>query len=258
MGRMNDEDDDLWLLRFHPCPEPAARLVCLPHAGGSASYYFALSRALCPEVEVLAVQYPGRQNRLREGFAGSIEELVDGVYGALSALPPNEPDVPLAFFGHSMGSVLAFELARRLRHDSAPPPLHLFVSGRRAPSRPRDERLHALDDAGLLEVLKENGGTHQTVLGDPELRALFLPIIRNDYRLTESYRYKPGPPLDCPITMLTGDRDPAVTPDEAAAWHEHTSSEFNVRVYSGGHFYLEDHQQELIDLLRAELVKNRV
>lgn len=253
------EDEDLWLARFHPCAEPAARLVCLPHAGGSASYYFALSLALSPEVEVLAAQYPGRQNRLREGFAGSVEELVDGVYAALpqSSVSEGSADVPLALFGHSMGALLAFELARRLRRDGAPAPLHVFVSGRRAPSRGRDERLHALDDAALLEVLRENGGTHDAVLADPELRALFLPIIRNDYRLTESYRYVPGPALDCPITVLTGDSDPAVTPDEAAAWREHTGGAFDLRVYSGGHFYLEDHQAELTDLLRTELVKNR-
>lgn len=237
------DDEDLWLLRFHPCAEPAARLLCLPHAGGSASYYFALSRALSPEVEVLAVQYPGRQNRLREGFAGSIEELVDGVHGSLPT------DLPVAFFGHSMGSVVAFELAHRVL------PVHLFVSGRRAPSCRRDEKLHTLDDPGLLAVLAENGGTHQSVLDDPELRALFLPTIRNDYRLTESYRYTPRPPLACPITVLTGDADQAVTPEEAAAWREQTSAAFDCRVYTGGHFYLEEHAQEITDLLRARLVK---
>ncbi|HET9172184.1 MAG TPA: alpha/beta fold hydrolase [Actinospica sp.] len=242
------DDEDLWLLRFHPCAEPAARLVCLPHAGGSASYYFPLSRTLSPEVEVLAVQYPGRQNRLREGYAASIDELVDGVHGALEPIARSS-DVPLAFFGHSMGAVVAFELARRL------PPLHLFVSGRRAPACLRDERQHTLDDAGLLRVLAENGGTHRSVLDNPELRALFLPTIRNDYRLTESYRYTPGPPLGCPITVLTGDADPAVTLDEATAWRGHTSADFDCRVYSGGHFYLEEHAQRIADLLRVRLVK---
>jgi surfactin synthase thioesterase subunit len=214
------------------------RLVCLPHAGASAGYYFALSRLLAPGIEVLAVQYPGRQDRRSEPFIDNVPQLADGVTTALSGWM----DRPYAIFGHSLGALLGFEVARRLERTESTKPMWLFASGRRGPATRRNERVHLLDDSGLLAELRRLAGTDQRFLDDPELREMVLPPTRNDYRAVESYEFSDGPPLSCPITVLTGSDDPKTTIDEASAWARHTTGTFQVRTYPGGHFFLDDHR----------------
>jgi surfactin synthase thioesterase subunit len=242
-------DGDRWVLRFHPSADSEFRLLCFPHAGGAASYYFPLSQSLTPGIEVLAVQYPGRQDRRREKCIDNIPELADRIFEALE--PWTGP--PPAFFGHSMGAILAFEVARRLQQRTGEGPAWLFVSGRSAPSRQRREDVHLGDDADLLTELYRAGGTDRRVLQNLELRAAVLPTIRNDYRAIESYVHSPGPPLNCPVTTLVGDTDGKTTVDEASAWSAHTTGEFDLRVFEGGHFYLDAHRSEVCDTIRAAL-----
>ncbi|MDF5757187.1 alpha/beta fold hydrolase [Spongiactinospora sp. TRM90649] len=243
---MTTTDDDLWIRRFHPAPDAGARLVCLPHAGGSASYYHPVSAALSPAIDVLAVQYPGRQDRRAEPCVENIEELADGIVGALRPWT----DRPFALFGHSMGAVLGFEVTRRLeREDIAP--LMLFASGRRAPSTRRAESVHLRDDDGLVAELKRLNGTDSSVLADEELLRMVLPATRSDYRAIETYAGDPGAVLNTPITVLTGDNDPKTTLDEARAWSGHTTGEFEMRVYPGGHFFLTRHARRI----NAELTR---
>ena len=239
------ETADSWIRDYHPSPGGAARLVCLPHAGGSATNYFAMAKALAPAVEVLAVQYPGRQDRRSEPFAGSVEELADGVTAALARWA----DRPLALFGHSMGATVAFEVARRMER----PPVHLFVSGRRSPTRPRHTTIHTLSDDLLVAEMSRLGGTDPRVLADPEVLAMTLPVVRNDYRAVESYRYVPAAKLTCPITALVGDQDTQVTVEEASAWRELSTGPFELRVFPGGHFYLEAHHDAVCDLISVSL-----
>ncbi|MFD4628485.1 thioesterase II family protein [Streptomyces sp. NPDC058284] len=242
---------DPWIRRFRPRPEAGVRLVCFPHAGGSATYYqpLAQSPTLLPEAEVLAVQYPGRQDRRRERLVDEIPVLADLVTKAL--LPFG--DRPLAFFGHSMGAVLAYEVAQRLGERTGNEPCHLFVSGRRAPSVFRPGTVHLLSDAELAAELRRAGGTDPMFLNDEELLAEILPIVRNDYRAIELYRWSPSPPLACPITALIGDRDAQATRDEAAAWRQHTDGPFDLKVFSGGHFYLNTHQQGVSEIISKAL-----
>jgi len=241
-------DIDLWVRRFTPGPPGAARLVCFPHAGGSASFYLPVSRVLAPVADVIALQYPGRQERRKEKCLESIDEMADRITEVLVPLA----DRPLVFFGHSMGALIAFEIARRLGEQGIVP-RHLFASGRRAPSRHRAERVHTLDDAGVIAEMVALSGTDRAVLGDPEILRMVLPAIRGDYHAVETYRYRDGAPLSCPITVLTGDADPRVTLDEAAAWKEHTSAGYDLRVLTGGHFFLAHHQDEINGLLGARL-----
>ncbi|MGW6445260.1 thioesterase II family protein [Lentzea sp. NPDC055074] len=233
-------DADLWVRRYHPAPEAAVRLVCLPHAGGSASFYFPFSAALSPSVEVLSIQYPGRQDRRGEPLAGSISELADGVTEALAGWT----DKPLALFGHSMGALVGYEVARRI-----PGVTELFVSGRRAPHLQRDESVHTRTDDGVVEELKSLSGTGQQVFGDEELLRMVLPAIRGDYRAVETYRHVPGPPLDVPIHALTGDSDPRVEVSEVEEWERHTSRSFALKTFSGGHFYLAGHLRTIVGLV---------
>ncbi|PRY21330.1 thioesterase II family protein [Pseudosporangium ferrugineum] len=245
---MTDLERDLWIRRFTPGPPGTARLVCFPHAGGSAPFYLPVSRALAPVADVLAVQYPGRQERRTEKCLDSIGELADRIGELLLPLA----DRPLVLFGHSMGATLAFEVACRLREHGIVP-RHLVVSGRRAPSRRRDEWVHTLDDAGIIAEMAALSGTDRAILGNPDLLRMILPALRGDYRAIETYRFPGGAPLSCPITALTGDADPRVTPDEVEAWKEHTSDAFDLRVFPGGHFFLTHHQEQILDLLRSRL-----
>ncbi|HUR08576.1 MAG TPA: alpha/beta fold hydrolase [Nonomuraea sp.] len=239
--------DEKWVRRFHPHAGNAARLVCFPHAGGSASHYFWLSQALTSSIEVLALQYPGRQDRRLEACVDSIPALADNIVQALRGWL----DGPYAFFGHSMGAVIAFEVARRLERQSGEGPKALVVSSRRAPSRWRDSTVHQRDDAGILSELRLIDGTDQRWLDDEELMASLLPTIRADYKAIETHSYAISPPLSCPITALVGDRDPYTTVDEATAWRQHTSREFDLHVFTGGHFYLETHRAEVTALVSA-------
>jgi surfactin synthase thioesterase subunit len=239
-----------WLQRFHRTGQAANRLVCFPHAGGSASFYHPLSQALAPATEVVAVQYPGRQDRRREPPAEDIGPLADAVADVLES----SAELPTAFFGHSMGAIVAFEVARRLeQRGSAGCPVLLFASGRRAPSRHRDESVHRRTDDGVIAEIEQLGGTDARVLADPELLRMILPAIRGDYRAIETYRCAPGPPLGCAVTVLVGDDDPRTTLDEAGAWREHTSGPFDLRVFPGGHFYLTSHAEAVTEAVRTGL-----
>lgn len=239
-------DTDRWVRRFHPADDAATRLLCLSHAGGSASYFFGVSRALSPDIDVLAAQYPGRQDRLREPCLRSIDDLADGLVTALEPLL----DRPVAIFGHSLGATLGFEVALRLQ-QAGRPPTALFASGRPAPHRTRRERTYLASDAELVANMKTLGGTDAALLGDQDILDMVLPAIRADYTAVETYTYRPGPQLTCPVVALIGDRDPKVTREEADAWRERTGGDFELVVYPGAHFYLNDHVPDILRRIRA-------
>lgn len=243
-GAPRASESDRWLRTFHPASPTAPRLVCLPHAGGSAGYFFPASARLSPAVHVLAVQYPGRQDRRAERCIESITELADTLTPYVLA----HADRPLALFGHSLGAAIAFELTRRLE-DRGVAPLALIVSGCRAPSRRRAETVHQLDDDGLLQELQALGGTDASLLHDEEVMRMALPAIRGDYTAAETYRWVPGPPLRTPIHVHTGEADPQVSLEDAAAWREHTAAGFSLTSYRGGHFYLDDHAAQVTDAI---------
>ncbi|WP_052850550.1 thioesterase II family protein [Streptomyces avicenniae] len=235
-------DESAWLRRFHPeGRDNPVRLVCFPHAGGSASFWFPYSRDLAARADVLAVQYPGRQDRLREPALLTIPELADALYPAVLPLA----DRPLALLGHSMGAVLAFEIARRLEREAGVTPAALFASGRRAPGTHRTETVHLRGDDALLADIRGLSGTDPRILDSDELLRVVLPALRADYRAIETYRYVPGPPLGCPLHVLTGTEDSHVSAAEAEAWRELTTGPFSLRRYPGGHFFLTDHQAAL-------------
>jgi pyochelin biosynthetic protein PchC len=243
---------DLWVRRYHAAPEARARLVCLPHAGGAASFFFSVSRALAPDIEVAAIQYPGRQDRRAEPFIRTIDELADAVTAVLTDTVRDGRELPLVLFGHSMGATVGFEVALRLVQAGITPTA-LFVSGRRAPGTHRDERVHLRDDTGLLAEVRSLSGTDARVMADDELLRVALPAIRNDYTAIENYRYRPGPPLACPIHALVGDMDPKASVDEVRAWADHTSARFELQVFPGGHFYLNQHVEAVLNKITETL-----
>jgi surfactin synthase thioesterase subunit len=242
------EQRQRWIRRFHPAPDSDVTVVCFPHAGGSASYFQPLSARLTPRAEVLALQYPGRQDRRAEPALTSVDALVDGIVDAL-----RDTGGPLVFFGHSMGGTLAFETARRLEAEADGRLLGLVVSGRRSPGSARRDTVHLRDDAGLIAEIRTLQGTASTLLDDEDVVRMILPALRADYTAVERYAYRPGPALSRPLHVYTGDTDPQVGEEEARAWAEHTRAGFRVRTFSGGHFYLAERSEQVIAALREDL-----
>ncbi|MFF0204895.1 thioesterase II family protein [Streptomyces sp. NPDC005017] len=244
-----DSGPGTWIRRYRPRPDAAVRLVCFPHAGGSAVVFHQWASAFPADVEVLAVQYPGRQDRIAEPRVENLAELAKGV---LPALRDAVGDSPYALFGHSMGATLAFEVARRLEADGTGPGI-LVASARRAPSRQRDQLVHLLDDAQLAAHIAELSPANSRLMEDARARAMIVPTVRSDLRAIETYRCPPGLALRTPILTVIGDSDPWTTLDEAQAWARHTRGGFELRLLPGGHFYLDDHQDEVRELVRARL-----
>ncbi|MDU0288256.1 thioesterase II family protein [Saccharothrix longispora] len=240
---MSSTAADRWTRRFHPVPDAPHRVVLLPHAGGSASSFLSVSRALSQRsVDVVAVQYPGRQDRRHEPCVESLVELADLLVDVVQPLA----DRPLTLFGHSYGASVAFELAVRLEVRGVA--VHgLFASGRRAPCVHRDERGHQLPDDELLAEIRKLNGTDSGVLQDDEILRMVLPAIRADYKAAETYRWEPGPKVRAPLRALIGDSDPKVTEAEARRWAEHTEGNFDLEVFPGGHFYLTAHADAVVE-----------
>ncbi|MBO8183990.1 thioesterase II family protein [Streptomyces spirodelae] len=238
-----------WLRGFHTAPEPASRpvqLVCFPHAGGSAGYFVPLSAQLSGVSQVLAVQYPGRQDRWREPAVDNLDELAEQI---VAALRPARNGGPLALFGHSMGALVAYEVARRLA------PARLYVSGCPAPSRGVEATKGIKDDAGLLADLRRLNGTDAGLLADPEMLELILPALRADYHAVRTYQWQPGSEPRCPVRVLTGSHDTRTPPHVVADWRRHTTGECHFHEYEGGHFYLTEQTGRVADLLAADLAQ---
>ncbi|CAL9363103.1 alpha/beta fold hydrolase [Streptomyces sp. Tu 3180] len=240
------EYKDPWIRPLRGAGAPRARVLFFPHAGGTAAFYAPFARRFPEGYDVAAVQYPGRQERMGEPFVTTVEGLADRLVPSLRRRAA-EP-VPLVLVGHSMGASVAFESMLRLGRDRLTAHCRLVVSGRTAPSVPRV--IPAPDsDQEILDHLAGLGGTDPAVVRDPDLMDLFLPVLRNDYRAVARYRPVPGAAVDTPVLCLTGDRDPQVAPEEAAAWKRHTTAGFRLEVLPGEHFYLMDHQDTVVRLV---------
>jgi selenocysteine lyase/cysteine desulfurase/surfactin synthase thioesterase subunit len=245
-----------WVRRLSkPQPATRIRLYCLPFAGGGASAYRRWGTLFGPEVEVCAIQLPGHEDRVGEAPVDSVAGVVDALVPALRP----ELDVPYAFFGHSMGALLAFELARRLVAETGTAPRHLFASATRAPHFPQEARQrHHLTDAEFIDSLRDTDEMLAAVLADPELTELFLPILRADFSLCELYGYRPGPPLPCPISAFGGQADPLVDRGHLEGWRQHTTAGFALRTFPGGHFFIREHEHQLAGLIAADLHREAV
>jgi medium-chain acyl-[acyl-carrier-protein] hydrolase len=233
-----------WVVRPRPAPSPRLRIFCFAHAGGGASTYRLWAQDVPPDVDVAAVQLPGRESRWRDQPFTDVRQVVPAIAEGVRPLL----DVPFVLFGHSLGGLLAFQLAAALRASGGPQPLRLVVSAHRAPDRPNPHSpvSHLGDDAFLQEVGRRYGGVPAAVLESPELLALVLPTLRADIRMFEGYVHAPVAPLSCPITALGGTEDKYVVADELAGWQDQTTGGFAMRLLPGDHFYLAERRAEVL------------
>ncbi|MEH2041214.1 thioesterase II family protein [Nostoc sp.] len=229
-----------WVRCPKPNPQARLRLFCFPYAGGSVSIFRTWSEEVLPvEIEVCPIQLPGRESRLQEPPFTQLSRLLE----TLAQVMHPYLNMPFAFFGHSMGALISFELARQLRRQYSLNPVHLFVSGRAAPQIPiSDSSIHQLPESEFIEKLRYLNGTPESVLKNPELMHLLLPILRADFAVCETYVYSNEEPLDCPISTFGGLQDDEVSYEDIAAWRELTNSSCTLRMFPGNHFFLHSNQ----------------
>lgn len=239
-----------WFMCPQPRPQAALRLFCLPFAGAGASVYRAWPQALPDGVELRAVQLPGRESRLREARATCALQLAGAIADAL------EPWVerPFALFGYSFGALLAFETARELRRRGAPQPACLFAAARHAPQLAAvHPPLGALPPAEFVAAIEQYYRPEDAAWNIPELRAIVLPILRDDVRLADAYAYAHEAPLGCPIEAFVGAQDRSVPTAHAQAWREQTVGGFALHTLPGGHFFLHTAGQQLLQAIACRL-----
>ncbi|MDW6066038.1 alpha/beta fold hydrolase [Streptomyces sp. FXJ1.4098] len=225
-------------------PNAHHRLFCLPFPGAAASAFLPWADVLPLDVELWAVQLPGREDRFVEPPQTCFETLVDELADAIA---PHTADTPFALFGHSGGALLAFELARALRERGQPAPTRLFLSAEPPPDVPRSAtKLHTLDDAELVQRLRTRGGTPPEIAENEELMELLLPVLRADFTWYETYEYRPGPQLESPVTAFVGHDDPIVGAEAVSGWRSHTTGSFEARGVTGGHFFVQDAMEEIV------------
>jgi medium-chain acyl-[acyl-carrier-protein] hydrolase len=239
-----------WVTRRRPTKKPQFRLFCLPYAGGSASIFRNWPSAIPSTIEICSLQLPGRENRLKElpyiQLMPLVKTLADMLYPYL--------DIPFGFFGHSMGALISFELARQIRRQYCLSPEHLFVSGRGAPQNPNSKApIHHLPESEFIEELRAFNGTPEAVLQNSELMQLLMPVLRADFSVCDTYTYKEEPALDCPISAFGGLKDCDVGIEQLEAWHQQTRKSFKLRMFPGDHFFLLNNQESLLSELIRDL-----
>jgi len=225
-----------WIVPARSVARPSLRLVCAPYAGGGAAVYRGWADKLPPAIEVCALQLPGREQRYRDPLLTDMPAIVAE---ASRAVAPLFSDCPVVFFGHSMGAIIVYEIARILQARSGVRPLALVVSGRIAPHlRPHRPPAYDLPEPAFVDHLRKLNGTPSAILADQELLQIVLPIVRADFKAIETYRSLPGPLLDCPVLALGGDADPEVGEQALMEWRTVTSGLFESRIFDGDHFFL--------------------
>jgi medium-chain acyl-[acyl-carrier-protein] hydrolase len=239
-----------WISSRKPSATSRVRLFCFPYAGAGSQIFRTWPDALPADVEVCPVQLPGRGTRLTERPFTQLSPLVEALTEALVPLL----DKPFAFFGHSLGALVSFEVARRIRRDSGLHPVRLFVSACSAPDLPhRGRTIYDLPKKEFLAELRRLNGTPSELLGHEELMEIVLPLLRADFAIYENYAYSADPPLNCPILAFGGLQDRRVNRRDLEAWRAHTNASFSLRMLPGDHFFFT--QPRLLRMLSEELAQ---
>ncbi|MGE5342619.1 MAG: thioesterase II family protein [Candidatus Omnitrophota bacterium] len=228
------------------------KLFCFPYAGGAAASYNQWKPYFDPDIEFRPIELAARGRRMREANYASIDHAVDD---ALKLIKDELLQGPYALCGHSMGSMIAFELAYKILKNNYPAPVHIIFSGRAAPqiNREKKRRLHHLPDPEFKKELLGMGGTPKEFFEHPELLEVFLPLLKGDFRLTETYVHAPkDAPLDCNITVMSGKKDEDSI-EEVEAWTVHSSRQCNIHYFEGGHFFIHEEPQRVVEIINTAI-----
>lgn len=237
-----------WIVRPAPHEEAGIRLFCLPYAGAGALIYRSWPAALSRSVDVCLVQLPGRESRLLEALLRHTSNLIPPMTQALRPWL----DRPFVIFGHSLGALLGFELARNMQRLGTPAPELLIASAVAAPHIPRTRFISGLDDEQFVEELHKLGGTSPEVLANEDLRRVFLPVLRADMHLCETYRPSGQGVLNCAISAFGGASDPETPRPALLAWRDYTRA-FTWRIFPGGHFFIHSQASAVLAAVTEEL-----
>lgn len=232
-----------WFLSPQPKQDPELRILCFPYAGGSASTYMSWSKCLPENVELIAVQPPGRATRMFEPSFSNMDALIDELLKTITKMIAR----PYILFGHSLGSRVAFELMARCKKIGYRLPLHFIASGSRGPHIPtRKKTIYQLPDKEFIAALEELNGTPKEVLENDDLMSLCLPLLRADFELADTYTYSSDTVFDCPITVLGGQEDIEITNADLQSWGNFFSRSADVHILPGDHFFIESNKQFVI------------
>ena len=239
---------------FKPNPDARVRVFCFPNAGGGAAPFRKWVQGVTPDLEICPIQLPGRENRLRERAYTELSPLIDKLVDVLQPFL----DVPFAFFGHSMGGLISFELARRLRKEGRDGPIHIFVAAVLPPEQlEKVPPIYQLPDDAFIETLRTRyAGLAEPFLENSELLNIYLPVLRADLTLLDTYTYRADEPLECPISAFGGMQDWVVTQEDVAAWRAHTRGPFKMRMFPGGHFFINESRMFLLQALSRDLMQS--
>lgn len=241
---------DEWIVRYQPNDQARLRLFCFPYAGGGASIFRTWPGGLPSDVEVCGVQLPGHETRLGSTAHTRITPLIQGLAQAIAPYL----DRPFAFYGHSMGALLSFELARHLRRTSGKLPFCLYLGAYRAPQLPNPNiKIYHLPEEVFKVVLRADG-IPEMILQNEELMQVMLPTLRADFELCDTYEYKEEPPLACPLALFGGLEDVRVSASDLAAWPTHSSAKCSLAMLPGSHFFLHSAQPQLLARISQDLV----
>lgn len=233
--------------------QKSIKLFCFPYAGGSAMVYTRWRKYLNPWITLHPVEMAGRGKRFQTPLYQSFPEALDDLYQLIR--PELEQHTPYAFFGHSMGGYIVYEMTRKLIALNYPEPVHLFISGRNPSHIKKEEKIyHLLPDEEFRKEIIEMGGTPPEVFEHQELLDIFFPILRADYKILETHE---APVQDakfpCPITVLCGDQDPDVAKDEIEQWRNYTINQFDSYLFEGGHFFINEKSEEVAKIINQHL-----
>lgn len=223
------------------------KLFCIPYAGGSAAIYEKWRKKIHSSIELIPIEYSGRGKRFTEPLCNNMDEVVDDIY---KIIENDLDDTPYSFFGHSMGSLVSFELTRKIKKLNHNQPTHIFFSGKSAPNiKRRSKKLYTLDDEDFKKELLKLEGTPIEILEQEELMNIFLPILRSDFKIVEEYAYKENiERFGCNFTVLYGEDDDMKI-DDICDWQKHTNQKCNFIKFPGGHFFINNHTEEIIELV---------
>lgn len=227
--------DSLWFPKLGNSSNASCRLFCFPYAGGSSFIYNSWSKTIADNIEIIAIQLPGRANRMTEKPFTNVDPLIEILTEKILPLT----SMPFAFFGHSMGAIISYELAVSLMKEANIEPVQLFVSGRSAPHLAAREKItYNLPDAEFVKEIAKLNGTPKEILQNAELLELLFPLLRADFELVETYKFRNHAPLKCPISAFGGSDDEEVSIDDLKAWRRQTVSDFKLNILEGDHFFI--------------------